>query len=155
MKVFWIVSTCVVLAIGCASNQEPPHVSPSDSVVESKPDTLSESEVTQSYEDCFNYCEEAMDQAGQVRDECPQTCREDPGAFTQDDLMNDDEVDGLMITKQCLSECHTNSLSTKKTGGCKQRCCVQSCERRQDYNGSGMGPECPGMCREFLARSKK
>ena len=111
-------------------------------------------EATQSYNDCFEYCITAMDQAGQITDECSQECSEDTEAYTQDNIMDDDSNMGLIVSEQCLNECQTTSKEVKATEPCKQSCCVSSCELRQEYNGSGMGPECPKLCQEFLLRTE-
>ena len=140
-----LVTACTSDSIGPAQEKATiaPMLAGDKAVVEPK----------QSYGDCMNYCEGAMDQAGQVTDECPQSCKEDSGAYTQDDLMSDDENLGLIVSERCLIACLKTSVNAKPHASCKQNCCVDSCERRQDYNGSGMGPECPGMCRDFLKRT--
>ena len=112
-----------------------------------------EPQAAPSYEDCMNYCVEAMDQAGQVTDECPVQCKQDTGAYTAEDIISEDEDMGLIVGEKCLSACVEKSKEAKPEATCKQACCVGSCERRQDYKGSSMGPECPGMCREFLKRT--
>ena len=139
--------------ISCTPTQETAkHVSPVEVVTPTTAVPTQQQVAAQSYEECFEYCVSAMDQAGQVTDECPRQCREDTNSYTEDDLMDDDQNMGLMVSEQCLKQCQKNSADIKAGGGCKQRCCVSSCELRQEYNGSGMGPACPKMCREFLKR---
>jgi len=121
----------------------------------SEPAEALQQEPKQSYSTCLEFCVTAMDQAGQVTDECPAACRDDAGAYTESDLMTEDQNLGLMVPDGCLKSCLAAAGDSTEQNGCRQACCVASCELRQEYNGSGMGPECPVMCREFLGRSPK
>ena len=146
----------VFMWLACTPNKESTKTSSPVNVM--KPvtaDPVQQQQATQSYDACLEYCISAMDQAGQVTDECPKECREDGNAYTQDDLMDDDQNMGLIVSEQCVNKCQTNSTDAKAAKGCEQSCCVSSCELRQEYNGSGMGSECPEMCREFLERLSK
>ena len=143
----------VVMCLACTPTKESTKTtSPVNATKPVAAEPVQQSKATQSYEACLEYCISAMDQAGQVTDECPKECREDGNAYTQDDLMDDDQNMGLMVSEKCLKECQTNATDTKVVAGCDQSCCVSSCQLRQEYNGSGMGPECPEMCRDFLKR---
>jgi hypothetical protein len=106
----------------------------------------------QSYNTCLDFCVAVMGQAGQVTDECPRECREDGNRYTQSDLMTDDQDSGLMVSDDCLKPC-VSAVDSKGESECRQGCCVASCELRQEYKGSGMGAECPAMCRDFLERT--
>jgi len=107
----------------------------------------------QSYKRCLEFCVSVMDQAGQVTDECPRECREDGNRYTESDLMTDDQDSGLVAFDGCLKPCLAAAGGLKGERECRQTCCVASCELRQEYKGSGMGPECPAMCRDFLERT--
>ena len=143
----------VFMCLACTPTKESTKTTPPVNVMKpATADPVQEEKATQSYDECLENCISAMDQAGQVTDECPTECRDDANAYTEDDLMDDDQNMGLIVSEQCLNECQTNSTDAKVAEGCKQSCCVSSCKLRQEYNGSGMGPECPEMCREFLER---
>jgi len=107
----------------------------------------------QSYKRCLELCVQVMDQAGQVTDECPRECRADASRYTESDLMTDDEDSGLVAFDECLKPCLAAASGSRAKGECRQSCCVASCELRQEYKGSGMGAECPTMCRDFLERT--
>ena len=105
--------------------------------------------------DCINTCEMVMDQRGQVKDQCPQECKENPSRYSENDLVDDDTNMGLMVLDDCYKPCIGSSVDPAAQGSCRQKCCVSSCMLRAEYNGGGYKRECPTMCREFLKNKAK
>ena len=101
---------------------------------------------------CMNYCELVMDQRGQVKDQCPIECKDNPSRYTENDLVDEDTNMGLMVRGTCYEPCVGSSADSTAHRSCRQKCCVSSCVLRAEYNGGGYKSECPAMCREFLKK---
>ena len=160
------VGIALLANLGCNSPSEvaaPPSAAPAEQAPVAanevatapapEPLQAAHKEAKQSYSVCMDYCVMVMDQAGQVTDECPTTCREDPDTYTKADLHSDDQNNGLIAFPHCLAGCLGTPADTSKNKACQQSCCVESCALRQEYSGSGMASKCPAMCREFLERT--
>ena len=121
----------------------------------SKPKTLLErrsAHAEPSISSCMNYCEMVMDQRGQVKDQCPIECKENPSRYSENDLVDEETNMGLMVLGTCYEPCVGSSVDPVAQGRCRQKCCVSSCVLRAEYNGGGYKSECPTMCREFLKK---
>ena len=104
---------------------------------------------------CINTCELVMDQRGQVKDQCPRECKENPSRYSENDLVDEDRNMSLMVLDDCYKPCIGSSVDPVAQGSCRQKCCVSSCRLRAEYNGGDYERECPEMCREFLKKKAK
>jgi hypothetical protein len=105
--------------------------------------------------DCIKTCEMVMDQRGQVTDQCPRECKENPSRYSENDLVDEDTNMGLLVLEGCYKPCVGSSADRVVQAKCSQKCCVSSCMLRSEYNGGGYARECPAMCREFLKKKAK
>ena len=105
--------------------------------------------------DCIKTCEMVMDQRGQVTDQCPRECQENPSRYSENDLVDEDTNMGLMVLDDCYKPCIGSSVDPVAQGSCRQKCCVSSCRLRVEYNGGDYERECPEMCRKFLKKKAK
>lgn len=162
-----LLALALVTAVGCNSRDEAPPKPITEPVAAAPtpremppapaeaPAVAVQKEAKQSYNTCLEYCVMAMDQAGQVTDDCPKDCRANPDMYTEADLLSDDQDNGLIAFPDCLKGCPNTADGMRPGAECKQSCCVESCVLRQEYKGSGSAAKasCPAMCREFLQRT--
>ena len=82
---------------------------------------------------CMNYYELVMDQRGQVKDQCPIECKENPNRYSENDLVDEDTNMGLMVLEDCYKPCIGSSVGPVTQGRCRQKML-----RQQLYSSSGL-----------------